>query len=212
MYIHTSDTGNLQEVKSMNKNTNAKTWVTTVMAIFAVFAVSKNERTNVMLDITPHADGSFDRHYGRDVEATPKTLLAWMKSVAKMLAKGDFSSIEGIDHEYCTKELKHCTVDKVPTSEKAVIAYLGSQNNGKGPIHLLRFVRVINQSMKYVSRDNQTRSQARAKNPVAKTKAVDAKAILTALLEQIHNQGCAISRPPSATLRGSRWPHHSMSH
>ena len=189
MYIHTSDTGTLQEVKSMNKSTNERTWVTTVMAIFAVFAVSKNERKNVMLDITPHADGSFDRHYGKDVEATPKTLLAWMKSVAKMLAKGDCSSIEGIDVEYCAKQLKACTVDKVPTSEKAVIAYLASQNNGKGPIHLLRFVRTINNSMKYVKRDNQTRSQARASKPVAKTEAVDASAIMNALLDIINNQG-----------------------
>ena len=189
MYIHTSDTGALQEVKSMKKSTNDRTWVTTITALLAVFMVSKNERKNVMLDITPHADGSFDRHYGKDVEATPKTLLAWMKSVAKMLAKGDFSSIEGIDVEYCAKQLKACTVDKVPTSEKAVIAYLASQNNGKGPIHLLRFVRTINNSMKYVKRDNQTRSQARASKPVAKTEAVDASAIMNALLDIINNQG-----------------------
>ena len=174
----------------MNKNTNAKTWVTTIAAIFAVFAVSKNERKDVMLDMTPHADGSFDRHYGRDVAVAPNTLLAWMKSVAKMLAKGDFSSIEGIDVEYCADQLKNCKVDKVPTSEKAVIAYLGSQNNGKGPIHLLRFVRVINNSMKYVNRDGQTRSQARAsKKPVAKTQSVDASAIVTALLQALNNQG-----------------------
>ena len=148
----------------------------TVLALLGMLGVVKSKRTNVALDITPHGDGTFDRHYGTLKDAEPSTVLAFLKSVAKALATGKFP--EGnYDTEYVAKQLKTCRVDKVPTSEKAVAEYLASVMGRAKNSNLHRYLKAMNNSMKYVKRGGMSKADAKAARqehkPAGKTTGIE---------------------------------------
>ena len=161
----------------------------TVLALLGMLGVVKSKRTNVALDITPHADGTFDRHYGKLVDAEPSTVLAFLKSVAKALATGKFPEGE-YDTEYVAKQLKGCRVDKAPTSDKAVAEYLASVMGRAKNSNLHRYLQVMNNSMKYAARGGMSRAEAsaarKAKQPSTKTDGVDMTDLVAALIAALN--------------------------
>ena len=176
----------------MNENMNANDWTfkTTALAILAMLGLVSKNRTNVMLDITCNADGSFDRHFGTLKPNKPATVLAFLKSACKALASGDFSGVSGIDAEHVAKKLKSCRQTSIPTTQKDMLAYLSAVAPGRAVnINLHRYLKDVNASQNFVGRGNMTKTQARearkAQSPAAVTPAVDAAAILAELLQKL---------------------------
>ena len=168
-------------------NANEWTFKTTALAILAMLGLVSKDRTNVMLDITVNADGSFDRHFGTLKPNKPATVLAFLKSVCKAMASGDFSSVSGIDAEHVSKQLKASQQPNTPTSQKDMMAFLTFVAGKATNINLHRYLQVVNKSQNYEGRGRMTKTQAREarETPGAVTQGVDANAILAALLQQL---------------------------